>query len=151
MELGEGVVGVEPVEGLGHRDERHARVVEARGGGLIINPEKEIALLAILTIPLCVSASWMMAEIFQIPNENRKAVVIKAAFVVVLCGFIWLNAVWIIKNGWNAAPDFTVRLLAIIGGIVMIILVTLLIGWGWSWQIAKTVLDMGAINGFINI
>ena len=112
---------------------------------LVINPEKEIAFLAILTIPLCISASWMMGEIFQIPNENRKAVVIKAAFVVVLCGFIWLNAVWIIKNGGNAAPDFTVRLLAIIGGIVMIILVTLLIGWGWSWQIAKTGLIWGLL------
>ena len=34
MELGEGAVGVEPVEGLGHGDERNARVAEACGGGL---------------------------------------------------------------------------------------------------------------------
>ena len=34
MELGEGRVGVEPVEGLGDGDERDARVVEARGRGL---------------------------------------------------------------------------------------------------------------------
>lgn len=112
---------------------------------LVLNAGKEIALLTIVTIPLCVSASWTIGEILQIPEENRKAIIVKAAFVVVLCGFIWLNAVWIVKNGGIVTPDFTVRLLAIIGGIVMIILVTLLIGWGWSWQIAKT----GLIAGFL--
>jgi hypothetical protein len=112
---------------------------------LFINPSKEIALLTTLTVPLCVSTSWVMGEFIQIPNVNRQAIVVKAAFVVVLCGFSWLNAAWIIKNGGLAAPDFTVRLLAIIGGIVMIILVTLLIGWGWSWQVAKTGLMAGLL------
>ncbi len=112
---------------------------------LIINPGRGIDLLAIAILPLCLSASWVISAIIQAPKENQKAILVKTIFVVVLCGFIWLNAAWIIKNGGNASPDFTIRLLAIIGGIVMIILVALLIGWGWSWHVAKTGLLWGLI------
>jgi hypothetical protein len=89
-------------------------------------------------------ASFSLAYIFQTPEENKAVVWIQAAAIFVLLALFWLNLA-----GLNlpAPVESALRLrwMVLLGVLFLIAVVTLLIGFGWSWATALKGLAWGVI------
>jgi hypothetical protein len=104
-------------------------------GLTLLFPARQMGDLLWALVALWSLASFSLADIFQTPEENKVVVWIQAAAVFVLLALFWLNLA-----GLNlpAPVESALRLrwVVLIGVLFLIAVVTLLIGFGWSWTTA---------------
>ncbi len=109
---------------------------------VIVYPGRAVGDLIWLAIPLWSLTVRRVIQLTNIAKVERKSVFAHVFLVVVLAGFIWLNLSGYVLSIGNAASEKN-RLAAIIISVVLLILTTVLVGWGWTWRTAGKALTLG--------
>lgn len=109
---------------------------------IIFFPGRSVGDLIWLAIPLWALSARRIIQLINIPRTERKSVFAHVLLIVVLAGFIWLNLSGYVLSIGNAGSEKN-RLAAIIISAVLLILTTVLVGWGWTWRVAGKALALG--------
>lgn len=109
---------------------------------VIVYPGRSVGDLIWLSIPLWALSARKVIQLANISMAERTSVFAHVFLVVVLAGFIWLNLSGYVLSIGNAASEKN-RLVAIIISVVLLILTTVLVGWGWTWRTAGKALTLG--------
>ena len=111
-------------------------------GLALLYPARQVADLAWVLLPIWTLAAIEFAYLFSLPHEQWYTSASQAALVFILLVLMWLNLA-----GFNQINlDFqatALRLGILIGVIVLGALTTVLVGLGWSWNIARLGLVWG--------
>ncbi len=107
---------------------------------------RQAAGLAWVLIPLLALAARGTAALrFRGEETERIPAWVYTAAVLFLLGFIWLNFTGIL-NAWQTNNEsLSARSAALSGGIILLVVATFLVGWGWS----KYVAGQGALRGLL--
>lgn len=113
---------------------------------LIIYPGRQVSYLVWMLLPMWALAARQavrfilefLIPVFKIENLEQGwfPVFGHSIIIFVIVIFSFLNFTNLINVAGTATADQQIRWLAVIGAIVMILLVTFLVGWGWSPEIA---------------
>ncbi len=100
----------------------------------LLYPSRQVADLSWVLLPLWGLAAIELARFLEFgPDVGLIGVV--AALVTVLIASIWLNGAGL-STSQPGDPNFPLRLLVIAGALTLIVLSTLLVGYGWSFEVA---------------
>jgi hypothetical protein len=107
---------------------------------------RQTAGLAWALIPLLALAARGIAAL-QIGSEEKERLPawIYTAAVLFLLGFTWLNFTGILSAWKENADRLTAHTAALSGGIVLLVVATILVGWGWSRFVAA----QGVLRGLL--
>jgi hypothetical protein len=89
-------------------------------------------------------ASFSLAELLQGPEDNKAVVWIQAAAIFVLLALFWLNLAGLNQPA-PMASAYQLRWLVLIGVLLLIGVITILIGFGWSWATAMRGFAWGVV------
>jgi hypothetical protein len=107
---------------------------------------RQAAGLAWGLIPLLALAARGTAALqFRGEEAERIPAWIYSAAVLFLLGFTWLNFTGILSAWQTSDASLTTRSAALGGGIILLVVATFLVGWGWS----KYVAGQGALRGLL--
>lgn len=113
-------------------------------GIYVIYPGHTMGDLTWLSVPLWALAGRGLLRLIHIDREERLSIASMVALVVVLGVSAWLN-VMAYADGYFGGVFLDKRLLAVLVPIILMILTTLLVGWGWTWNLAAKGLLSGAV------
>ena len=100
---------------------------------VLIYPARVTADLAWSMIPLWALAARQLARLLVLPRYDRAPVIGLALFSAVILAFVSLTLVGLFNNTGLAAREAVLRL---VGAGLMLAASTLLVGWGWTREIA---------------
>jgi hypothetical protein len=107
----------------------------------LLYPGKQMGDVTWCVVFLWVLTAWLLARLVETPREVTLPVLGHAALVVSLTIFIILNILWVLGGfGGLDVP----RSLAVLGGVVVIVIISFLVAYGWGIEIAVR----GAFLGF---
>ena len=98
-------------------------------------PGHQVSDLAWVLPPLWALTGLLAVRLFARPVEERLPVLGQALLGAVILGFISLSAIGMSSNyvsGQSLAADGV----ALVAALVLLLLTTLLVGWGWTWRVA---------------
>lgn len=108
----------------------------------VIYPARQVSDIVWAIIPLWALAAIELGDLSELESEQRYIAVGQAGLIFILLAVLWLNFAGLTQP----VPDpqaYTLRLVVIGGLLALGVVTTVLIGLGWSWEIART----GAILG----
>lgn len=107
-------------------------------------PARQVADLAWMLLPLWALAARSVARwlTLRVIEEDRLLTVAQTTLILVLFVFMWINLVGL-NRPLMGNVEVQLRWAGIAGALVMLLLVSLLIAWGWSYPIAVA----GLVNG----
>lgn len=116
---------------------------------VVVYPGRQVEDLAWALVPLWALAARELARWLRADMLADRAAWVLVAVIGVLAASIWLNLTGL-TTGDPSTPVFRLRLLVIGGGMVLMVLTTLLVGLGWSVESARFGLVVGvwAMLGF---
>lgn len=102
----------------------------------LINPTRRVVDLALSMIPLWLIAAKQITGMIKFPKEYPWITMLFLGFSLLLLLFIWLKVenLLLLTSG---TADQQLSVVAILGSLVVLIITSLMVGWGWSWQISK--------------
>jgi hypothetical protein len=104
---------------------------------VIVYPGRQTADLLWVLLPLWVSGAGVIASYLQVPDDEPRAAWGEAGLMVLLIFFLLLALAQVALN--ENAPELVGRYWMVAGGtVVLAIVATLLIGFGWSVRAATT-------------
>lgn len=103
---------------------------------VILNPTRRLIDLSFSMIPLWLIAARHLTGLIRIPKEYPWITLIFSVFCFLLLLFIWMKAENLLLLTPGAA-DQQLSVVAILGSSIVLVITSLMIGWGWSWQISK--------------
>ena len=112
---------------------------------LVVYPGRQVVGLAWVSLGLLPMAALVLARLFKKTESNGWVVAAVFAAAILMLGFSWINMAGFL----SAAPEADIqqiRLLSVLGGVMMTILVTLLVAWGWSVEGALKGLSLAAVS-----
>ena len=114
---------------------------------MLIYPERQMIDLAWVVILLWIVAAKQIGEFISLIKlqSNWLMVLGEALLVCVLCVFALIN-IASIPNGVYTTSDIQLRLTIFIVSIVMIVLIGLLVNWGWSKSISVNGILIGLVS-----
>jgi hypothetical protein len=104
-------------------------------------PGRQTADLAWTILPLWLLAARQLGEYLSLPEDNRLTAVLYTGFVIGSLIYTWMNVVGI-GNPASAIVDET-HWIAIGGALLLLVLASLLVAWGWS----REAVSHGAVWG----
>ncbi len=104
-------------------------------------PGRQTADLAWTLLPLWLLAARQLGEYLSLPEDNRLTAVLYTAFVIGSLIYTWMNVVGI-GNPASAIVDET-HWIAVGGALLLLVLASLLVAWGWS----REAVSHGAVWG----
>jgi hypothetical protein len=107
-------------------------------------PSRQVASLGWALIPLWVLAARGLDRLPRTSSEDTAPAWIYSIVVLIVIGFAWLNFTGFLIAVQTDPESQQVRGLAITGAIVLILLASVLVGWGWSSRVATQGLLRGA-------
>jgi len=107
-------------------------------------PARQMGDLLWALIALWALASLSLADLLPIGEDNKAVVWVQAAIVFVLLALFWLNLAGL-NLVVSVESAYRLRWLVLIGVLLLIGLLTVLIGFGWSWSTASKGLVWGLI------
>jgi hypothetical protein len=108
---------------------------------LIIFPGRQMQDAAWVVVLLWLLAAWLISRIGQTPREVVLPILGHAALIGALLIFLILHVTWVL--GGFGGLDVT-RSLVILAGVVVILIITFLVAYGWG-------LDVAARGAFVGI
>ncbi len=102
----------------------------------IIYPNRQVDDLALSMVPLWLGAAWFFADTFTLLIENKWMAAVFTVLCSLLLFFIWMKLVNLLVLAPGTA-DHQLAIAALLGATILIAFTSILIGWGWSWDVAK--------------
>ena len=124
---------------------------------IILYPSSTPADMIWVALPLWVLSVRVVTAAWRFPQESRLIVAVTAAIVVVLSAFIVLMLRALINPSLEQTQQMN-YLIAMVGGVVLLLAIILLVNFGWSEEIALPglliglgiVFSLGLIAGSVN-
>ncbi len=113
-------------------------------GVYVLYPGHTMGDLIWLSVPLWALAGRGLLRLIRADHEERLSIASMAVLVVVLGVSAWLN-VMAYADGYFGGVFLDKRLLAVLVPIILMIFTTLLVGWGWTWNLAGKGLLSGVL------
>ncbi len=115
---------------------------------ILVYPSRQVSDLAWVLLPLWGLAAREASRHLDISPKELIPAVGQALLVIVMAGFIWLNLESMVMN--LASPS-TTGLYAgfILGALLLTLLTSILIGWGWSSRVVRFGLVWGSSAALI--
>jgi hypothetical protein len=88
-------------------------------------------------LPLSIITALTLPKVFQFSKKDHVVQISISVIMFTLFIFAWLNAIWILQNYQYDPTDSKIHLAATIGALLLIVIICLLVLWGWSWKTAK--------------
>jgi hypothetical protein len=104
---------------------------------VLLYPSRQVTYLVWVTIPLWVLAARQLVRLFHRIEGDWKIICGYTALAFALMVFIWMNCVYVAINSASAQEVQTRGLVVLIAG-VMVVMLLLLVRWGWSSTEAVT-------------
>ena len=117
---------------------------------VLIYSERQIGDVVWCIIPLGLLAASQTIMISEFFNEEKLTFLGQSLLVLIIFLFVFNNLAGIFNNPLQGNVDWQIRLAGIIGGLVLVIALTVLMWWGWSGSIARNGLVWG-IGAFLFI
>jgi hypothetical protein len=111
---------------------------------VLIYPARQAPDLIWALVPLWALSARQVTRWLSLYRSDPFAFAGQMALVVVLLGFIWFSMVGI-TNVSPGTMDYQFYLLRIVGSVLMMLVVAILIAWGWSYEAAAGGLVWGWI------
>ena len=111
---------------------------------IVLYPNSAPADIIWVTFPLWILAASVFLRAFHLPEGGKSAVIITAIIVIVLSAFMML----ILRSILQYAPgqdEQTSYLIALLGGVLLLIALILIVSFGWSENTAITGLLIGSL------
>lgn len=107
---------------------------------IFLDPSRQVSDLAWSTIPLGIAAARQISDKVRIPQGHSWVTALYTIFCLLLFFFVWLKLInlLILEPG---STDHQLAMVAIFGTLILVGATYVLIGWGWSWQVAKFALS----------
>ncbi len=109
---------------------------------LFLYPAADPADMIWVTLPLWVLSARVVTSAWHLPDSSRFIVLVTGLLVVAVSAFI-LFAVRSLLNQGFAQGEALNTFLALIGGVVLLVVIVLLVSYGWSQEVALPGLLMG--------
>lgn len=109
----------------------------------LVYPSRGALDLSWAALPMITLAALGLAECLPVSPEDRLPVLGQAVLVFVLSIFIYNNIVGF-TNAFQGNVDMTFRWIGLAGAVVVMAIITVLVGMGWSAQVAVKGLAWGA-------
>jgi hypothetical protein len=100
-----------------------------------------------LLLPMAVISARKIASIITDSHDQIGAVLGQALMILVLIIFGWLNlsAIPVVQN----QQAISIRTIGLVGAVILILLITILVMWGWSTRVALNGLLVGVVSALI--
>jgi len=108
------------------------------------NPEAKTADIFIFVIPLYYFSTKSIVAWVELLNNHIKQSLLIGMPIICLLGFIWLIILKIL-NLPLGSMDAIQMLIVLIGGMLLLGILIIFIGWGWSFKVALSGLSLGFI------
>jgi hypothetical protein len=102
----------------------------------IIYPNRQVDDLALSMVPLWLGSAWLFADTLTFPKENKWMAAVFTVLCSLLLFFIWMKLASLLVLTPETA-DHQLAIAALLGATILIAFTSILIGWGWSWDVAK--------------
>jgi hypothetical protein len=109
---------------------------------IILYPAAEPADLIWVTLPLWILGARVVVFAWRVPKTSRLVVAIMAALVVVIFAFMLLALRTLVLPTLIPSQQIS-YLIALVGGVVLLVAVLLLVSYGWTEEIARAGLLLG--------
>ncbi|MBW6465563.1 MAG: hypothetical protein K0B06_03570 [Brevefilum sp.] len=109
---------------------------------IILYPAAGPAELIFVTLPLWVLGARVVVFAWQVPKESRLVAASMAALVVVIFAFMLLAMRSLVLPTLPSSQQIN-YLIAMVGGVVLLVAILLLVSYGWTEEIARSGLLMG--------
>ena len=119
-------------------------------GFVLIYPGRQNIDVVWSMIPLGLLAANQAVSIFEMFNEEKWTFLGQSLLVLVIVLFIFNNILGMFNNPLQGNVDWQIRLAGIIGGAVLVVVLSILMWWGWSDSVARNGLLWG-IGSFLFI
>jgi hypothetical protein len=107
-------------------------------------PGSDPADLVWITLPLWFLSARVISQIFHLPTDRKWLMAISAIVVVIITTFILMALRSLLNYGVGQREQLN-YLIAILGGLVFVVALILLLGFGWSKEVALSGLLIGII------
>jgi len=111
---------------------------------VFVYPSKDVQDTLWILIPLWLLAARLLSVKMQILPEERLPLLTLSFLVFILLVFVSLNSIGLVNQPLQTSP-INVRLVGIVGAITLLLLITVLVGWGWSIRSAVGGLKWGSL------
>ena len=99
---------------------------------VLIYPARQMQEAGWVIIPLWVQAARGLSRLPAVTAETRLPATIFTLVAVAILFFVWLSFTGYLQAWQTNSDEQQVRGLALTGGLVLLALATILVGWGWS-------------------
>jgi hypothetical protein len=108
----------------------------------LVYPARRVTDLSWPLIPLWALASRQIVRLFNLKTDEMSlAAVAQGLLAVVLLGFAWMNLAGMANPALST--ERSMRMVAILGAIFLLIPTSFLMGYGWSWSAMRVGLTLG--------
>jgi 4-amino-4-deoxy-L-arabinose transferase-like glycosyltransferase len=109
---------------------------------IILYPRAGPADLVWVTLPLWILGARVVVFAWRVPETSRLVVTIMAALVVVVFAFMLLALRTLVMPTLTSSEQIN-YLIALVGGVVLLVAILLLVSYGWTEEIARAGLLLG--------
>jgi len=107
-------------------------------------PSRQVADLIWVIVPLWALASIELAKAVSFKRVHPLSLA-QACLIFLLAGLIWITLGSTLLAVGSDTSWLGLRLIIVLGIVAMGVLTTILVAWGWSWEVSRTGLTWGLI------
>jgi len=111
---------------------------------VLLYPSRTPADLLWVVFPLWVLSLRLLLDVVKIPQEDRLVMLAMSVLVVIIFGFVGLSMRSMVNPGIEQEIQVNI-LLALVGGVVLLVAIVLLVNYGWSESVALPGLLLGLV------
>ena len=111
---------------------------------VLVYPSRQVADLIWVIVPLWAIASIELAKIVPFKRVHPLSLA-QACLIFLLAGLIWITLGSTLLAVGSDTSWLGLRLIIVLGIVAMGVLTTILVAWGWSWEVSLTGLTWGLI------
>jgi len=114
---------------------------------LFLYPGGQTGDLIWISFPLWVLSVRVLCHVWRLPKKSRFVMAVMAVLVIAVAGFILFAVRSLLSNALMESSTLE-TFLALIGGIVLLVVIILLVSYGWTEEVALSGLILGIVIVF---
>lgn len=116
---------------------------------IVLYPLHRVSDIAWYFLPLSFFTAITIPKVFQFDRQDLVIQISVSMVFFVLFIFAWLNAIWVLQNHLYPSDNLTAHAAAIIGALLLVVIIGLLIRWGWPGKLSQKSLLFSTTAVFI--
>lgn len=104
---------------------------------IVFYPLHKVSDIAWYFLPLSFIVAITYLKLFDFNTQDLAIQISISVVFFVLFIFAWLNAIWVLQNYQYPSDNLTAHAVAIIGGLILIVVISLLVRWGWPGNLSQ--------------